>query len=129
MVSGPLAGTSRCSSGALPKATVLDVPRLGVGTLRLDPEEDAEGRRAPHARARHVTAHQDDLETVIPRREGARVGVVGGRHKGQAGSLLQRDVRTGLAHVLLDGEGEVERLSLDHVAQLDDEGAFLGRNG
>lgn len=123
VVSGSLAAR------ALPKATVLDVPRPGIGMLRLDPAGEGEGRPSTDSRARHLTVHQDDLETIVPRHEGARVGVVVGEFKGQAGSLLQRDARAGVAHVLLDGEGAVERIPLDHVAHLEDEAAFLGRGG
>jgi G patch domain/KOW motif-containing protein len=89
----------------LKKGCVLDVAPDGSCDVRLE-----EGRQV-------VTAHQDQLETVVPQEVGAAVMVVQGRHKGRKGRLLQVSLSSGAAALQLVGDLEVVRLLLDDVAQ------------
>jgi len=97
----------RMQSGRLylKKGCVLDVAPDGSCDIRLEG-----GRQV-------ATAHQDQLETVVPKEAGAAVMVVQGRHKGRKGRLLQVSLSSGAAALQLVGDMEVVRLLLDDVAQ------------
>lgn len=89
----------------LKKGVVLDVAPDGSCDVQME-----EGRQV-------VTAHQDQLETVVPKEAGAAVMVVQGKHKGRKGRLLQVSLSSGAAALQLVGDMAVVRLLLDDVAQ------------
>ena len=60
---------------------------------------------------------QSQLETVVPKKEGARVMIVGGRLRQRLATLLKKNNDTGLAAVQLLDELSVEKLSLDDIAE------------
>jgi len=64
-----------------------------------------------------VEAHQSQLETVVPKKEGTVLLVVAGEKKGERGKLLSRNNETGLAAVQLLGDFSIHKLSLDDVAE------------
>lgn len=89
----------------LKKGTVLDVAPDGSCELRLEDSRQV------------LAAHQEQLETVVPKEAGAAVMVVAGQHKGRRGRLLQVSLASGAAALQLVGDMEVVRLQLDDVAQ------------
>ncbi|KAF6253119.1 DExH-box splicing factor binding site-domain-containing protein [Scenedesmus sp. NREL 46B-D3] len=89
----------------LKKGTVLDVAPDGSCDLRM------EGSRQV------ISAHQEQLETVVPKDVGAAVMVVAGQHRGRRGRLLQVSLGSGAAALQLVGDMSVVRLVLDDVAQ------------
>lgn len=60
---------------------------------------------------------QSQLETVVPKKEGARVMIVGGQLRQRLATLLKKNNETGLAAVQLLDELSVEKLSLDDIAE------------
>lgn len=101
----------RVAGGALylKKATVIDVPIPAVADVRLDDT----GRVVQGLR-------QEQLETVVPKSEGAAVVVLRGPARGQIASLLQKNSKTGLAAVRVTGgamDDEILKVSLDDIAE------------
>ncbi|KAF8069698.1 gpkow [Scenedesmus sp. PABB004] len=88
----------------LKKGVVLDVAPDGTCDVRLDDTRQV------------VSAHQDQLETVVPKEAGAAVMLVGGEHRGRKGRLLQVSISGGAAAVQLTGDMAVVRLLLDELA-------------
>ena len=64
-----------------------------------------------------VEAQQSQLETVVPKKEGARVLVVAGRHRGAAGKLLQRSSGSARAAVQLFADLSVHKLGFEEIAE------------
>lgn len=60
---------------------------------------------------------QSQLETVVPKKEGARVMIVRGRLRQRLATMLKKNNETGLAAVQLLDELSVEKLSLDDIAE------------
>eukprot|EP00878_Enallax_costatus_P016384 GHUV01017185.1.p1 GENE.GHUV01017185.1~~GHUV01017185.1.p1 ORF type:complete len:397 (+),score=148.46 GHUV01017185.1:857-2047(+) len=89
----------------LKKGVVLDVAPDGTCDVRMTESKHV------------VNAHQDQLETVVPKEAGAAVMVVQGKHKGRKGRLLQVSLNSGAAALQLVGDMAVERMLLDDVAQ------------
>jgi hypothetical protein len=58
------------------------------------------------------------LETVVPRKNGARVLAVRGRHRGSEGDMLVRDDDGSRALVQLDSESDPQWLPQDDVCEL-----------
>ena len=63
---------------------------------------------------------QDDLETVVPREEGALLAVVMGRLRGEFCRLIHRNSKEGLASVTLVSDYSFHSLDLNDLA------AFVG---
>lgn len=58
------------------------------------------------------------LETVVPKAAHAPIMVVAaGRLAGRRGRLLEANIKAGMAAVQLVGDGAVERLPLDDIAE------------
>ena len=64
-----------------------------------------------------VDADQQELETVVPRREGARILVVAGKLRGHRAKLLQRDSERSQATIQLTEDFSVSEVSFDEVAE------------
>ena len=60
---------------------------------------------------------QSQLETVVPKKERAPLLIVGGAYKGQKGTLLSRNIDTGLAAVQLASDFSIHKLYLDDIAE------------
>ena len=71
----------------------------------------------------YSNVRQDQLETVVPQNEDARVLVVQGQFKGQRARLLQRHKDTQLAVVQFLSDFEVHKLPFDDVSE------FVGDRG
>jgi hypothetical protein len=105
----------------LRKAAVVDVPSPGVATLALLPQAGADGA-APATPALPPPSdllpgvRQAQVETAVPRAAGAAVLVVGGRHAGSGGTLLQRSAE-GVGAVQLAADLAVVRLGFDDFAE------------
>ena len=91
----------------LKKAEVIEVIQPKVCTLY-----------SRDTRKYYSDVHQNQLETIVPQEEGARVLVVQGRYKGQRARLLKRNKEAQVAVVqLLSDLSEVTKLSFDDVSQ------------
>eukprot|EP00249_Psilotum_nudum_P024715 c29273_g1_i1 orf=272-613(-) len=64
---------------------------------------------------------QDQLETALPKR-GGRVVVLGGKHRGLIGKLLERDSEKEVALLHMEDDFDVLTLNIDDVAE------FIGDN-
>ena len=64
-----------------------------------------------------VDADQRELETVVPRKEGARILVVAGKLCGHRAKLLQRDSERSQATIQLTEDFSVSEVSFDEVAE------------
>lgn len=72
---------------------------------------------------RSIDAQQQDLETVIPKKEGARVLVVAGQYRGQRAKLLQRNTEFSQAAIQLTEDFSICKVSFDEIAE------FVGEYG
>lgn len=66
---------------------------------------------------RRVDAHQHQLETIVPRKEGSRVLVVSGKLRGQRAKLLQRNAEHSQAAIQLTEDFSVCKVSFDEIAE------------
>lgn len=64
-----------------------------------------------------VDAYQSELETIVPKKEGARVLVVGGKLRGQRAKLLQRNAEHSQAAIQLTEDFSVLKVSFDEIAE------------
>lgn len=60
---------------------------------------------------------QAQLETVIPKQEGARVMLVTGEWRGEIAKLLQRNTNSQMAAVQLASDLSVQKVSFDDMAE------------
>ena len=60
---------------------------------------------------------QEYLETALPKK-GGRIMVVGGKHRGQTGKLLERDLENEVGVVQLEDSFEMVRFALEDLAEL-----------
>lgn len=89
----------------LKKGTVVDVHQPTVCDVVID---------EPQRRISGV--HQGQVETLVPKKEGATLLVLRGEHRGQRAKLLHRNVKAGAAAVQLSAEMEVVKVSFDDIA-------------
>lgn len=89
----------------LKKGSIIDVKAPTICDVLLDEKDHV------------VEVRQSQLETVVPKKEGAVLLVVAGEKKGERGKLLSRNSETGLAAVQLLGDFSIHKLSLDDVAE------------
>lgn len=61
--------------------------------------------------------HQRQLETVVPRAEGARVLVLAGPLRGSVARLLKRSSESGMAAIQRASDFSVHKLPLDDIAE------------
>ncbi|KAK0415594.1 hypothetical protein QR680_012019 [Steinernema hermaphroditum] len=92
------------------KMVVLDAPDSRHCTL-----EDEDGRK-------HYDIRESWLETIIPRKEGSKVMIVGGKRRGKLAVLEERDVDRERIKVRVLGTDEVVKLSFDDACE------YVGRS-
>lgn len=64
-----------------------------------------------------LDAHHGQLETVIPKKEGARLLVVSGRLRGRRARLLKRSTESSQAAVQLSEDFSVHKVSFDEISE------------
>lgn len=90
----------------LKKGRVIDVIRPKICDVLLD--ESSEMLQ---------DVRQEYLETALPKK-GGRIMVVGGKHRGQTGKLLERDSENEVGVVQLEDSFEMVRFALEDLAEL-----------
>lgn len=64
-----------------------------------------------------IEAQQRQLETVIPKKEGARLLVVSGPMRGKRAKLLKRSSESSQAAVQLTEDFSVQKVSFDEISE------------
>lgn len=86
------------------KGEITDVMAPKLCSLQLDSGERTE-----------VEQHQ--LETVVPKKEGARVLVLAGPHKGARARLLKRSSQSAQAAIQLAEDFSVHKVGFDDISE------------
>ena len=97
-------GISACCRLYLKKGEITDVWSPTSCSVQLD----SGGR---------TDASQHELETVVPRKEGARVLVVAGKLRGHRAKLLDRDPDRSQATIQLTEDFSVSEVLFDEIAE------------